>query len=801
MRKIKLIMLLLALTASLLAKDALKGFVVNESKQALDGVNVSVLHTSLGTVTQADGEFLFKKISGSVELEFSCLGYETITQRVEVSQETNLEVVMTVAPIVYADFEVTATRAGSDAPFAITEIDANALDTRSSGAELPEILKMSPSLVTSTENGLPFGNTKFRIRGSDPSRINVTVDGIPLNDAESQTVFWVNMTDITSSVSDIQIQRGVGASTNGAASFGASVNMQTKGYNANPFAQFSSYAGSYNTFKNSVEANTGLIKDHFVFNARLSKLVSDGYIKHTGLDHNSYFFSGGYFSDKTTFRVKVFGNEEHSGISWWGVQPHIIATDRTYNEAGVYTDKNSIEKYHEDQKDNYWQNHIHAHFSHQFSDALSLKTALHYTHGEGYYEQFKDDDDLVEYNYSDLSTVIVAPNDTVTQSDLVRQKWLKNDFYGATASLEYGVDDLQLVFGASANRYDGDHYGKVVWTEFNPGFPSDYQFYFNNSVKGDLGAFAKATYSVTSQLSAYADVQYRYVDYDLEGKDSEYDKAVLDIHETYNFLNPKAGLTYTMGQHRAFGSFGISNREPSRANLKDAWGDPAEYANEKPIAETLYDTELGYQFSKSNFTAMANVFYMSYKDQLVPTGEKNSVGYDMMTNVDKSYRAGLELSMAYKPFSWMKWEANATFSQNKIQNFTEYVDDLSFELGETDIAFSPNVVGASVFTFYPVENLSVMFNSKYVGEQYFDNTSETAAKLDAYFVNDLVLGYKLPLQMLEYVELKFMVNNIFDVDYISDATGGKYLDDGAQRWTYYFPQAFRNYALKMVVRF
>ncbi len=797
---VTLVMVLFAL-GGMSAQQVISGRVLDVEHQPIEGVNVYIKKSHLGTVTTQDGAFSLEQARRGFVLHFSRVGYESLSVSVDDQTVKPLSVVMNVAPVVYDDFEVSATRAGDDAPFAINNIDAEQLKERNTGSELPDLLKLSPSIVTSTENGLPFGNTKFRIRGSDPSRINVTVDGIPLNDAESQTVFWVNMTDITESVSDIQIQRGVGASTNGAASFGASVNMQTKGYDANPYAEYSSYAGSYNTFKNSVQANTGLIKDHFVFNARLSALSSDGYIDHTAMNHKSYFFSGGYFSDKTTFRVKVFGNEEHTGISWWGVEPYIMATDRTFNTAGVYSDKDGVEHYYDDQQDNYWQNHIQAHFSHKFSEELRLKAAVHYTHGEGYYEQMKDDEDLSEYGYSNISIITNAQNDTIVESDLVRQKWLKNDFYGATASLEYDVDDLMLVFGASGNRYDGDHYGKVIWSEFNPGIPVDYQYYFNNSVKDDLGAFAKATYNVSSQLAAYADLQYRYVNYELEGQNSDYGKADLDINETYNFLNPKAGLSYTFGQHRAFGSFGVSNREPSRSILKDAWGDPAEFSAEKPTAETLYDTELGYQFSESNFTAMANVFYMSYKDQLVPTGEKNSVGYDMMTNVDKSYRAGLELSMSYAPVKWLKWDANATFSQNKIDNFTEYVEDLSFELGETDIAYSPNVVGASALTFFPIENLSLAFNSKYVGEQYFDNTSEEEAKLDAYFVNDLVLGYKWDMSFADYLEVKVMVNNLFDVDYVSDAYGGKYVWNGVQRWTYYFPQAFRNYAVKLVMRF
>lgn len=803
------------------AQQLIDGKVLDAKSQAIEGVNIVVKNAPGGTITLADGRFSIKVNNDNTELVFSCLGYETRVLKAE-SLKADATVTLNLAPILYDEVEVSATRAGNNAPFAVNNITAEELEQKNTGSALPELLKLSPSVVTSTEGGMPFGNTKFRVRGSDPSRINVTVDGIPLNDAESQTVFWVNMTDVTESVSDIQIQRGVGASTNGSASFGANVNIQTKGYDANPYAEVSSYAGSFNTFKNSVQVNSGLIKDHFVFNARLSSLASDGYIKHSGMKNNSYFFSGGYFSDKTTFRVKVFGNEEHTDISWWGVESGMYDKDRRYNTAGVYFDKNGNEQYYDKQQDNYWQNHTHVHFSQKFTDALSLKAALHYTHGEGYYEQFQDDDNwmhdtqFADYGFANASVIRPEFGDTVTGSDLTRQKWLDNDFYGGTFSFEYAKDKLQLTLGGAANRYDGDHYGEILWMEYNPGVPEHYQYYLSRSIKDDASAFAKASYAVNNNVFAYADLQYRYVDYDMEGGNSDLDKPDLDINENYNFFNPKVGALYNVGQHKAFASFGVANREPSRANLKDALGDPAS----KPTPETLYDTELGYEYASSSFSVQANLFYMNYKDQLVPTGEKNSVGYEIMTNVDKSYRAGVELSAAFMPVDWFKWDANVTLSQNKIIDFVEYntyydewywneLDYKGADRGTTNIAYSPNVVGASLLSFYPVKNLSLGFNTKYVGEQYFDNTSQEEAKLDAYLVNDFVAAYQLPLDFADYVELKLMVNNLFDVDYISDAYGGKDMvaNEGSTtefseaRWTYYFPQAFRNYAVKLVVRF
>ena len=821
MRNFKLIVLFCLISFSAMAQQKINGVVLDADQKPVEGAAISVLETPLGAITDISGKFVIKNVVFPAKLRVSFIGFETRVITVKDGNET-LNVVLKEAPYVYNDFEVVATRAGENSPFAVENISSEKLKAINTGEALPELLSISPSLVSSTENGTPFGNTKFRIRGSDPSRINVTVDGIPLNDAESQTVFWVNMTDFTESLSDIQIQRGVGASTNGAASFGASVNLQTKAYDADPYGEVSTYLGSFNTNKNSLQVNSGLIKDHFVFNARLSSLSSDGYIDHSGMEHQSYFFSAGYFSDKTTLRFKMFGNEEHTDISWWGLISDSLKINRTFNTAGFYYDKNGNEKYYEDQQDNYWQNHYHLHFSQWLSADLTFKAALHYTKGKGYYEQYQDDanwlhDSDYEYYGFPSAYFVKAGSDTIYASDFTRQKWLDNDFYGGTFSFEYEKQDLQIIAGGAASRYDGDHFGKVLWAEFNPGIPNDYQYYFNNSIKDDRSAFVKATYGFNKKLYAYGDIQYRNVAYNMEGKNSDPDKPDLDIHENYNFLNPKAGALYVLNHHqKVFASLGVALREPSRANLKDAIGDPSS----KPTPERLIDTEMGYEYQSSEFSFAATAYFMRYKDQLVPTGEKNNVGYDIMTNVPESYRTGLELAVAYTPTYWFKWEANATFSQNKIIDFTEYntyydewywnvVDYKGTPRGNTDIAYSPNVVGSSRLSFYPLRGMVLNLTSKYVGEQYFDNTSQEAARLDAYLVNDVSLRYRLPVKFAEYVDVTLLVNNVLNEDYISDAYGGKDMvqvkgsttDFYEARWTYYFPQAFRNFALRLTMRF
>lgn len=813
------IVFMLCVSLGVLA-NGVTGKVTDSNNEPLSGASVRILNSSFGTVTDESGNYSIQKVKGEITVQVSFIGFKTQTVNLALNESKELNVSLEDAAFVYDDVVVSATRVRESDPFASTLVTKEQLQEQKAGEALPILLNVTPSLVSYSENGTPFGNTAFRIRGSDPSRINITVDGVPLNDPESQAVFWVNMTDFAESVEDIQIQRGVGTSTNGTSAFGASVNLQTTGYNEEGFGLISTTLGSYNTQKMSAQVNTGLLKEHFVFNARLSKLSSDGYIDHSGMEHNSFFVSGGYFSDKTKIRLKVFGNEEHTGISWWGIPDYLVKDNRTYNMAGEYTDKDGNLNYYENQKDNYWQNHVHLNWSQVLTNQLNLNTTLFYTKGKGYYEQFQDDDNWLhdakysDYGFDDAMFIQPGTNDTLYSSDLTRQKWLDNDFYGANVSLEYSSEKLSAILGLSGNRYEGEHFGKILWAEFNPGIPVNYEWYTNNSVKDDYSAFIKGNYQITDKLSAYADVQLRAIQYTMNG--SLDDGDMLDLDLDYTFLNPKAGISYETTHHQAFVSYAMANREPSRANLKDA----AQDLKSLPTPETLHDFELGYTFRQTLFSLKANAFYMLYKDQLVPTGEKNSVGYDIMTNVPDSYRAGIELAGVFTPASWLKWEANATFSKNIIENFVEYntyydsdywnvVDYRGTARGNTSIAYSPNVVAASIFTFYPTKGLTMALTSKYVGEQYFDNTGQDEALIDAYFVNDFMVSYKFPIKLLEYCELKFKINNVFDTDYIANGYGGKDMVEDAPgsgnfneaRWTYYYPQAFRNFLVQLNVRF
>lgn len=820
--KNQLLIVFMLLISLGLQANSISGVVTDGQKEPLSGASVRILNSSFGTVTNENGEYSIPKVNGGVVVQVSFVGFKTASIETEVKGEDKLDIVLEEASLVYDDLIVTATRVRENDPFASTLITKDQLQEQKAGEELPVLLNVTPSVVSYTENGTPFGNTAFRVRGSDPSRINITVDGVPLNDPESQAVFWVNMTDFTESVQDIQIQRGVGTSTNGTAAFGASVNIQTTGFDEEGYGIASATLGSYNTTKLSGQVNTGLIKDHFVFNARLSKLSTDGYVEHSGMEHNSYFLSGGYFSDKTTIRLKVFGNEEHTGISWWGVPDYMLTDYRNYNPAGEWVDRNGEQQYYEDQKDNYWQDHVHLNWTQQLNEKLSMNTTLFYTRGKGYYEQMQSannwgDMSYAFYGFPEDSFLIGDGNggiDTVLyESNTTRQKWLDNHFYGGNFSLNYTNDRFNGVFGISGNRYDGEHFGKVLWVEYNPGIPTGHEWYRSHSIKDDYSAFVKGNLQLTSSLSAYADLQFRSIHYTMNGVLD--DDNLIDVDLNYNFYNPKAGLTYTTTHHQAFVSYAMAGREPSRANIKDA----AQDLTSLPQPETLHDFELGYTYRQTQFSVKANAFYMLYKDQLVPTGEKNSVGYDIMTNVPESYRAGIELAGIYTPFSWLKWEANATFSKNQIKDFTEFVyydenwaelpEPYRYNRGNTPISFSPDLVAASIFTFYPVKGITAAITSKYVSEQYYDNTGSDAALIDAYFVNDLMLSYQFKLKGMQYVELKFKVNNVLDTDYIGNGYGGKDLllntttNEVTEewRWAYYYPQAFRNYLVQLNVRF
>ncbi len=787
----------------------IKGKVTDENGNPLAGASVMLDNSLYGSNTDASGYYSIPKVkSGVYTLSVSFVGYEKKKLEINVDKDLTFDLSLTPSSIMGEEIIVNATRASSKMPIAQTTLSKEEIKRNNTGFDIPFLLEMIPSVVATSESGTGVGNTAIRIRGTDMSRINVTVNGIPLNDAESQGVYWVNMPDFSNSVDNIQVQRGVGTSTNGSAAFGASVNFQTTTLAPEPFAKIDLMGGSFGTRKTSAIVGTGLTKNGFSFEGRYSQLKSDGYIDRSNSDHHSMFLTGAWHTLKSLLRFNFIHGEEHTGITWTGTPGYMLDSIRTYNPEGIYKDAHNVEKYYKDQKDNYTQTHYQLMYSHQLTDVLSLSTALHLTNGAGYYEEYKDGTKFSKYGLSNPVIDGVA----VEKTDLVRQKWLDNDFYGATLSLNFTRGIVDATFGGGWNRYDGDHFGKILWTEINRGLPKDYEWYNNNGLKTDYNIFGKSTFQITDKLNAYADIQYRGISYKLKGTDD--DLVNLDQSHEWSFINPKFGSKYKIANNQeAFASFGVGNREPSRADIKDAM----KYGtNNTPKSERLYDYELGYSFKYSLFALNLNLYYMDYRDQLVLTGKLSDVGYPLMTNVPNSYRAGVEINAGVRPLRWLHWNVSATFSENKIKNFVEYVDlfdnsndwnpleQKKTNLGDTPISFSPSFVGSSQLSVSPLRPLTISLISKYVGDQYYDNTGSSERKLDGYFVNNFVIDYSLKAKGLKGINFQLVVNNLFNNLYFANAWvyraqfangDSEYREDG------FFPQAGTNFMVKLGIEF
>jgi iron complex outermembrane receptor protein len=812
MQEMRRIILFLIFTAISLVSSAayqvrnatIHGRISDTLGNPLGGASVTIENTYLGVISEPDGTYTINGLTdGGYIVRFSLLGYKQQIKEIDLHGKSELNVTLISDPMVTGEVIVSATRADQNYPLAYTTIDNEALKKQNTGQDIPFILSLTPSLIETSEAGNGIGYTNLRIRGTDASRINVTIDGIPLNDPESQQVFWVDLPDIASSTDNIQVQRGAGTSSNGAGAFGATVSILTKYPENDPYAQISSSFGSFNTFKNTVSAGTGLLAGRFALQVRLSQLKSDGYIDRTGSDHKAAFISGIYRNEKSSLKANIILGEEHTGIGWWGVPKEMLTINRRYNPAGEYTDESGTTQYYGNESDNYIQDHYQLIYSHTFSSVLSFNAALHYTFGKGYYEEYGEDAVLADYG---LGNIIIGDS-VISSSDLVRRKWLKNDFYGMVYSFKYKKNRLGIIFGGGANYYSGDHYGQIIWMRNAGTLEKDYQWYFNTGIKSEVSFYGKTDYSVSNSLSLFGDLQYRYIGYRMKGPDD--DLRDLNQDHTFSFFNPKAGIFYSLTRNQdLYLSFSVANREPSRADFKEATGDP----DATPRPETLYDTEMGYKLRGEKYSASVNLYGMYYKNQLVPTGELSNVGYSITTNVDKSYRLGIEISAGFKPVQFLQWDFNATLSRNKITGFTEYYIDYNTSdwsqeyknknLGTVDIAYSPSVIGTSDMSFKILKNLGLHFISKYVGKQYFDNTMSSDRVIDPYFVNNLRIDFNPVFSKIGEAQFQVLVNNILNSKYESNAYGGNWYEDGTEKtWSYYFPQAGTNFMLRASLMF
>lgn len=775
------------LSSALLAQFALRGTIYDQSTgEALPGAHIVIEETFLTAISGPDGAYTFEKLrQGDYTLKVSYIGYETLHQEIDLNASLSKDLRLAPAMVMQDEVVIKGIRTfKQDAP-SFSNIDQKDINRSNMGQDMPYILALSPSTVVSSDAGNGVGYTYMRIRGTDITGINITLNGIPLNDAESHGVWFVNMPDMVSSANNLQVQRGVGTSSNGAAAFGASVNIQTKQYSADPYAMINSSYGSFNTFKNTVRFGTGLIKGKWAFDGRASGITSDGYIDRATSDLKSFFLSGAYFGEKSIYRFNIFSGKEKTYQAWGGVPKELLDTDRTYNP---YT--------YENETDNYQQDHYQFLYARSFSKAWKLNAAIFYVRGKGYYEQYKEDRSFADYQLED----VIIGDDTIGSTDLVQQKWLDNHFYGLSWSVNHKNDKLELNIGGGWNTYEGDHFGKVIWAQYASTMDKDHEWYFNDGTKRDLNFYAKANYQLLPALNIYADIQYRIINYEIAGIHDDL-RDITQSHD-FNFLNPKAGMVYDINeQNSTYFSFGMANREPNRSIYRDA------SPNEEPTYETLYDYELGYKFAAQKAAFTANLFYMDYNNQLVLTGKINNVGAPVKTNVKDSYRAGIELQAGLKPVPKLRWDVHASFSRNKIKDFTSWVDNWNYwddpanepyqykeELGETDISFSPSITAGSIIDYEAVKNLHITLHSNYVGKQYIDNTSSEDRKLDPYFLNDMAVAYSFHTELIKEISLQFRVNNIFSVEYESNAWVYRYIYEGQEGLLDgYFPQAPVNF--------
>lgn len=781
----------------------ISGKVTDIDGQPLQGAAIMIEKSFLGVMSGHDGTYSFSGLrDGNYTLRISFIGYETQTREVNLKGQAVVDAAMTALSYMTGEVMVNATRAGSNTPLAYSTIDREVLTKSNVSQDMPYLLSLTPSMVETSEAGTGIGYTGMRIRGTDANRINVTIDGIPLNDAESHTVFWVDLPDLASSVDNIQIQRGVGTSSNGAGAFGATVSIQTLTPGIEPSAEVSTSYGSFNTMKNTVAASSGMLGNKFAVQMRYSDIRSDGYIDRTWSDHRSAFVSGMFRNKRSLLKANIILGEEHTGLGWWGVPRDSLAINRTYNPAGEYTDENGNIQYYKNESDNYNQDHYQLIYSFNAGEYLTLNTALHYTRGKGYYEEYREDQEIAGYGLNPFT----IGGETISSTDLIRRKWLDNHFYGLVYSLNYRRNRVELTAGGGINSYLGDHYGTVIWMRSAGNSEKDFRWYFNESVKSEFNIYGKINYGLSEQTRIFGDLQYRYIDYDMEGLDD--DQKDLSQDHRYGFFNPKAGIFHAINDNQdAWLSFSVANREPTRSDFKEAAGDPAA----TPRPETLYDVETGYKLRSGKSAFAVNLYGMFYRDQLVPTGELSNVGYPIMTNVAESYRMGIELSTSVKLPEYLTWNSNLTLSRNKIKNFTEHYVDyntsdwssqyLGRELGLVDIAYSPSQVFTNEIA-YERGIFGIRLISKYVGKQYFDNTMSAERSIDHYFVNSLRLDVLPALRNIEGLELQLFVNNLFNAVYENNAYGGNWYEDGTEKtWSYYFPQAGINYMLRLGIRF
>ena len=689
---------------------------------------------------------------------------------------------------------VKSIRVDTDSPITHSNVDKEELAKTNLGQDIPVLLNYLPSVVTTSDAGAGIGYTYIRVRGSDASRVNITINGIPYNDSESQGTFWVNMPDFASSIENLQLQRGVGTSTNGSGSFGASLNILSDGVSDNAFSEIGIAGGSFNSQKYNVKFSTGLLNDHFEVSGRLSKITSDGYIDRASSDLKSYFLQGAFINDNTLIKALVFGGKEKTYQAWYGIDAETLENDRTYNPAGIYTDDDGNVKFYDNETDNYSQDHYQLFWNQKINNNWTTNLGLNYTYGRGYYEQYKEDEDFEFYDFEPIE----IGGEVINTTDLIRRRWLDNDFYVINANVNYVKENLEVSTGAFYSHYDGDHFGEVIWAKYASNSEIRDRYYEGNGKKDEFTVFAKATYKINEQWSAYGDLQGRFLTYKTTGLTS--DRVPLEVDEKYNFFNPKAGLTYELSdKNQLYASYGRAHREPRRADFENGITKP----------EKLDDYELGWRFKAQKNTINTNIYFMNYKDQLVLTGAIDDTGAPLRATSGKSYRLGVEIDATFLICDNFRMLPNLALSSNKNLDFVSPIDGELVNLGTTNLSFSPNIVAGNKFEYEPITNLQLGLYTKYVGEQYMGNVDSDVSKLDAYFVNDFNVSYTIDkIPFLREIVVTGLVNNIFNIKYASNGYYYTYDDTWTDptatttiEGTGYYPQATINFLVGATVKF
>ena len=754
-----------------------------QRNEVLAGATIQLAGTDYFSISNGQGTFRINDVpAGNYTVVSRFVGFTPHEQELILDRDVALSIVMEASTQMTEEVVVYATRAHEKTPTTFTHVSKQTIENQNFGQDVPMLLNWTPSMVTTSDAGAGVGYTGLRIRGTDASRINVTINGIAINDSESQGVFWVNTPDLASSIQSIQIQRGVGTSTNGPGAFGATVSVQTDVLSREPYAEGIASFGSFNTQRYTFKGGTGLIKDRWSIDARVSNINSDGYIRRASSDLNSFFVSGGYYGEKTIVKAVMFGGHEETYQAWNGVDRETMDTDRRFNYSGaIYDDLGEIEKFYDKEVDDYRQDHYQLHISQQLSDYWNGNISFHYTRGKGFFEQYKQNE---SFEGLGLPNVIIGDT-TVESSDVIVRRWLDNDYYGTTFSANHTKDRFDLTLGGAFSKYDNArHFGEIIWAEIASNAPIRHVYYDGESYKTDFNFFGKLNYAWTDNLTSFIDLQYRSVDYQTAGIDN--DQTAYSVKDRFDFFNPKVGLSYELSKNSIlYASYAIANREPNRTDYLDG--------EDKPRSGRLGNLELGWRKTTATFGIEANYYLMNYADQLVLTGAISDVGAPIRANVGKSFRTGIELAGSVNLFDRVNWSANITWSMNKNRDYPIVDSNNSLVYRQTQIILSPDWVAGNQISWKAFKHFEASLLTKYVGEQYLDNTENKNVQLSDYLINDLRFSYFFTPRKFRKIEIGLLVNNVFDVEYSSNGYGYEGVP-------YFYPQAGINFMTMLSVK-